>query len=112
MSTRNSFITASIHWPSLITRMLIGTAIALMLIIFFLAGVDNPDPAWGTNWKLKPMLIVPYAGAMGGAFTYFMDPMRFHGNIARIIAALACLVGFIIALWMGSILGLNGTLWN
>ncbi|PEC35719.1 potassium transporter KefB, partial [Bacillus toyonensis] len=53
--------------------MLLGAGIALILILVFLLGVDNPKPEWGKLWMLKPLIVVPTAGAMGGVFYYFMD---------------------------------------
>jgi len=47
---------------------LIGTAIALILTSMFLFSVDHPKPEWGKLWMLKPLIIVPLAGATGGLF--------------------------------------------
>lgn len=47
---------------------LIGAVIALIFISMFLFSVDHPKPEWGKLWMLKPLIIVPLAGAIGGLF--------------------------------------------
>lgn len=97
---------------SYIKPILIGAGIALVLIAFFLSGVDKPDPAWPKFWMVKPLIIVPLAGAMGGLFFYLMQPFRYKGGWQKIVATIICLIVYIIGLWLGTVLGLNGTLWN
>lgn len=104
--------TPSIHPSSLGKRMLQGAAIALILIAVFLLKAGEPDPAWGKFWMIRPLVIVPAAGAMGGVFYYFMDHLRYQGGWKKIIAIILSLIVYIIGLWMGTILGLDGTLWN
>jgi hypothetical protein len=41
-----------------------------------------------------------------------MDHFRARGGWIKIVANIVSLLGFIIALWMGTVLGLDGTLWN
>ena len=100
------------HPASLTTPMLIGAGFALLLILLFLSGVNNPDPAWGTMWKMKPIIMVPIAGAIGGGFYYFMGLLSYHGGLNRSVAIIVGLIGYVVVLWLGSVLGLNGTLWN
>jgi hypothetical protein len=104
--------TGPIHSAPLGARMFHGGVIALVLIIIFLLGVDEPNPEWPTFWMVKPLIIVPLAGAMGGVFYYFMDLLRYEGGWKKTLAILLSLVGYLVALWMGTVLGLNGTLWD
>ena len=98
--------------PLLVAKpMVIGFAIALAAISFFVFGVDEPNPAWPKFWQVKPLIITPLAGAMGGLFFSFMYFLSSRG-MNRTIAILVGLVGFLIALWLGTVLGLNGTMWN
>ena len=76
MNPSNSLQTNPVHSASIWQRMLQGAARALILIVIFLAGVDDPDPAWGKFWMVQPLIIVPCAGAMGGVIYYFLDHMR------------------------------------
>lgn len=52
--------------------MLVGAAIALVIISVFLYGVDNAKPEWGKLWILRPLIVVPLAGSMGGLFYHMM----------------------------------------
>lgn len=58
--------TASKRPVSLTTRMLTGAGLALILISIFLVGNNSADPSWGKYWMIRPLLVVPFAGAMGG----------------------------------------------
>jgi hypothetical protein len=93
-------------------RMLLGAAIALVLISVFLIGVKNPDPAWGKFWMIRPLIIVPVAGAMGGLFYHIMGQYRAQSGWIKIAAWVLSVFGFIVVLWMGTVLGLDGTLWD
>ncbi|GAB3902252.1 hypothetical protein GCM10028803_28490 [Larkinella knui] len=92
--------------------MLQGAGIAFLLIVVFLLGVKNPNPAWGKFWMIKPLLVVPIAGAAGGVFYYLMDHLRYQGGWKKIAALVLGLLGYLFVLWIGTVLGLNGTLWN
>jgi hypothetical protein len=104
--------TQQIHPTPLAKRMLHGAAIALVLITVFLVGVDDPNPSWPRFWMVKPLIIVPIAGAMGGVFYYFMDHLRVEGGWKKIAANFLSVLVYIIGLWLGSVVGLDGTLWN
>ena len=112
MTQKNILPTKPFHRTSLVKPMMIGGGIALLLIIIFLSGVNNPDPAWGKFWMIRPLLIVPLAGAMGGAFYYFMKYLSDEGTLNGTFAMILSLIVYIVGLWMGSILGLDGTLWD
>lgn len=105
-------VTLSVHSASLGKRMLIGAAIALTLITIFLLKAGAPDPAWGKFWMIRPLIIVPLAGACGGVFYHLMDTLRSKGGWKKIAANVLSVVVFIIGLWLGTVLGLNGTMWN
>jgi hypothetical protein len=112
MMQRNNLTTQPIHSAPLGKRMLLGAGIALILITLFLLGAGEPNPAWGKLWMIKPLIIVPLAGAMGGVFYYFMDHLRYQGGWKNALAYVLSLIGYIIVLWLGTVLGLNGTMWN
>lgn len=100
------------HTGSVYKRAFQGGGIALVLIILFLAGVDTPNPEWPKFWMVRPLVVVPIAGAMGGVFFYFMDFMRNGGIWSKILANVISLFAYLVAVWMGTVLGLDGTLWN
>jgi ABC-type transport system involved in cytochrome c biogenesis permease subunit len=112
MTQQNSVVDRTGQSSSLKKRMFIGAGIALVLIIVFLSGVNHPNPQWGRLWMIKPLLVVTLAGAMGGLYTYYLQTLLGANGQRRIIIALLSILGFIVAIWLGSVLGLNGTLWN
>ncbi|MDO9679837.1 MAG: hypothetical protein Q7262_02380 [Bacteroidales bacterium] len=97
---------------SMVRRMLIGAGIALVLITIFLLGVDEPNPEWAKLWMIRPLVVVPIAGAFGGFLTYQIDKRLNQGTWAKIAAVLLSFIAYVFVLWMGSVLGLAGTLWN
>lgn len=112
MTKRNLLTTPPIHPSSLVKPTLVGAGIALTLITIYLLGVSEPNPAWGKLWMLRPLIIVPLAGAMGGAFVFFMDYQRQRSNWSKLLTYLLSLIGFFFVLWIGIVLGLDGTLWD
>ncbi|TNF72796.1 MAG: potassium transporter KefB [Bacteroidetes bacterium] len=101
-----------LHASSLGLRMLQGAGIGFMLILLFLVMADGARPEWGTFWMLRPLFVVTFAGAMGGAFYTFLDPWRRKGRFQRILANLISAMVFVFGIWIGSILGLDGTYWD
>jgi len=94
-------------------RMLTVAGIGLVMISFFLISAGEPNPEWGQYWRLKPLVMVPLAGAMGGAFFYFMVNYLPHKHgWQKMIAVVLSVIVIIIGLWLGSVLGLNGTYWD
>lgn len=112
MTQRKDLTNQSVHPVSLGGRLLLGAGIALILITVFLLRVREPNPEWGKLWMVKPLIIVPIAGALGAAFYYFMDHLRNDGGWRKVLANVLSLLAYLIALWLGTVLGLNGTLWN
>ena len=111
MTHQNQLHEQQIPWGSFIKPSLIGAGIAFLAISFFVFGVDEPNPEWHMFWQLRPLIITPLAGAAGGAFFGFMNYQSNRG-FNRILAVSLSIVGFIIALWMGIVLGLATTMWD
>lgn len=97
--------------PSFGIPMLVGAGVGLLVISFFVFGVDEPNQEWGQFWMIRPLIITPLAGAMGGAFYALMDYQSSRG-FNRTVAILLSAVVFIIGLWLGVVLGLDGTMWD
>lgn len=104
--------TSTTEADALLKPMTIGALIGLALISVFVFGVDQPNPEWGSYWRIRPLIIVPLAGATGGAFYYFMGYFRNQGGWKKVLANMVSFFVFIIGLWMGTVLGLVGTMWN
>lgn len=102
----------SISTPVVAKCMGIGAGVALALITLFLVPVNDPDPAWGRYWMVRPMIVVPFAGAMGGLFFYMATHVCRREGWPVVWGYLVGLVVCIIGLWLGFVLGLDGTLWD
>jgi hypothetical protein len=112
MLTKLKTILKEISSTSIIKRMLIGFGIGLIVISFLVFSVDTPKPEWGTWWQVRPLIITPLAAAFGILAFYLKDIVRPQGNVMNVLVFLVSVLGFIIALWLGIVLGLDGTLWN
>jgi len=97
---------------SVLTRMLTGALIGLAVVSFFVFGADNPDPAWGPLWRLRPLIVTPTISAFGFLSFYLSYLVQPKSTIAKALLLLASGMAFIISLWIGIVLGLAGTMWN
>ena len=98
--------------PQLGKRMILGAGIGFLFISLFLVMAGGTKPEWGDFWMIRPLLVVPVATALGGAFYTFLDPWRRKGGYQQFLAELLGLLGFIFSLWIGTVLGLDGTYWD
>lgn len=112
MTQDRNMETPLIHRGSMKKRMLQGAAIALTVISFFLIGNDGANHQWSKFWVIRPLIIVPIAGALGGVFYYYMDHLRHQGGWKNVLAIFVSLIGYLVILWVGIVLGLAGTLWD
>lgn len=103
---------AEIKIHTLLKRMLLGAFIGFLLISFLVFGVDHPDPNWPSFWRLRPLVVTPIAGAFGILAFYLIDILGVKGDWPKIFLAFLSTLLFLIALWLGTVLGLDGTMWN
>ena len=108
--TNNS--TSQPHQGSLLKRMLLGAAIGLCVIALFIFPGGEPNPSWGSLWMVRPLIVVPLAGAMGGLCNFFILHYHTQFGIHKIIAVIVSVFVFVVGLWLGIVLGLDGTMWN
>lgn len=97
---------------SLAKSMLIGVIIAVLLMVLFLSGVQNADPSWGEYWKIRPLAVITFAGLMGGLCFYLITLYFANKGWNKFLAILISICVYIFGLWIGSVLGFDGTLWN
>lgn len=113
MTQGNNLTLRPIHTGTLRKNIFVGYGIGLVVISFFILSAHNPVPAdWGTFWMIKPLVITPLAGAAGGAYYYFARHFLYQDGWKKPLGIFLAVIGFIIAVWMGIVLGLNGTMWN
>ncbi|MDB5020182.1 MAG: potassium transporter KefB [Pedobacter sp.] len=112
MTQSNNLTREPINSAKLGKRMLFGAAIAFVVISAFLISAPAGDPAWGKFWMLRPLVITPCAGACGGAFFYAMDYLSYRGGWIKTLAIVVGVFGYMVALWLGTVLGLAGTFWH
>lgn len=103
---------ATISPRALLLRMLIGAALGLLLIGLLVTGVDQPDPSWGAHWRLRPLTVTPLIAAIAGGALYVPVWLRPQATWLRVLLWVGSGLAFIIGLWLGVVLGLDGTLWN
>ena len=92
-------------------RMLTGALIGLVVILFFITGGDA-KPECGKFWMIRPLIVVPLAGAMGGAFYHLVIKQAFTRGWLKVLAIIFSVIVFIVGLWLGIVLGLAGTHWD
>lgn len=111
MNKQNQMTMTNLNTGLLAKAMLIGGAFACVLISLLVFGTET-NPAWSEYWRIRPLLIVTAAGAAGGAVFYFMNYWFPLTGWKKLLLNLLCLVVAIVGLWIGTVLGLDGTLWN
>lgn len=111
MTQQDQLETRRLETGSFIKPILIGAVVAFLVISLFVFGLNNPAPEWGRFWKIRPLIITPLAGAVGGAFYAYMQS-RVNRGFNRTAAVLISLLVYIIGVWLGVVLGLDGTLWD
>lgn len=97
---------------ALFKKMIWGGAIGLILITAFLLSAGEGNPAWPRFWMIRPLIIVPLAGAAGGGFFHFMGALMSQGGWKKVLAIVLSVLVYIFGLWIGTILGLDGTWWD
>lgn len=112
MAPINTFFIQPFEPKSFLKRALIGASIAFVIISLFVFGVENPRPEWGTWWMLRPLLLTPFVGAVGGGCTYLVGLLSPKQGWKYVGVLVVSVVGYVISLWLGIVLGLDGTLWN
>ena len=103
----NRRISSALFFKSVLT----GAGIAFFVISFFVFGIEEPKPEWGQFWRIKPLILTPLAGGIGGAVFYIMT-QRVSRDIPKTLAFLLGIAAYFIILWLGVVLGLDGTMWD
>ena len=112
MTQQQNPSSTSIPQIVLFKHMLMGAGIGLVLISIFLLMAPGSNPEWPEYWFIRPLITVPYGGAMAGLFYYLMAHLRKQGGWKMITANVLSFLILFIGLWMGTVLGLAGTMWD
>ncbi|WP_276133950.1 hypothetical protein [Polluticoccus soli] len=111
MSQKNELITQPFNRSILGKRILIGAIVALALMMILIGGVEG-RPEWGAYWKIRPLVVITLAGATGGACSYLIERWIPPVGWRKVLVISLSLIVYLFGLWMGTVLGLNGTMWN
>lgn len=112
MTSKDELHDKPIHAASVGIRMAQGAGMAFILIVLFLGSAGEGDPDWPRFWMIRPLIIVSLAGALGGVFYYNMDHLRDLGGWRKALANVLSLLVYLLVLWLGTVLGLDGTWWD
>ena len=113
MTQTKNLETPAINRSPLMKHMIIGAGIALAVILTFVIGADNTPSEWGKYWMARPLIITPLSGAAGGFCFYFLAYFfGRRGGWEKVLATVIGVIVYIVGLWLGIVLGLDGTMWN
>ena len=101
-----------INLSTLIKFAIAGAVIALILISLLIFSVNTPKPEWGQHWYIRPLIVTPFITSIGGIALYLFNLKDFKSKILNLILLIMSILIFFFFLWIGTILGLDGTLWN
>lgn len=97
---------------SVLTNVIMGATIGVTIISLLVFSVKNPPAEWGAYWRIRPLIITPLAAAFGGFAFYLIRFVFTQNRWSTILAVILGVLVFLFSLWMGTVLGLDGTLWN
>lgn len=104
--------TKSISPKSLFRHLISGWAIGLLITTLLIFSADEFKPEWDEWWMLKPLIITPLAAAAGMLGFYLRNYLSPTSGLGKITVFAISVLLFLAALWIGIVLGFDGTLWN
>jgi len=102
----------SIKLSNVLKFAIAGAIVAFVLISILVFSVDTPNPAWGKNWFVRPLIVTPLVTSFGGVFLYLINLKKTDSKILNLLLFFFSVLVFIFFLWIGTVLGLDGTLWD
>lgn len=109
---RTSDFLKQITLKKVVIRMAIGALIGFALMALFILPIRDPNPEWGSNWRLRPLTLTPLITAFGFLAFFLKEYIQPKTDGGKILVFLLSALAFVVSLWMGFVLGLVGTLWN
>ena len=101
-----------INLSTLIKFAISGAFLALILISLLIFSVNTPKPEWDQHWYIRPLIVTPFVSSIGGIALYILNLKDFKSKILNLILLIFSILIFVFFLWIGTVLGLDGTLWN
>ncbi|PVH27025.1 hypothetical protein [Sphingobacterium corticibacter] len=92
-------------------KMMFGAALGIFVVSPFIYGNTPHNDEWGFFWFIKPLVLIPLSGAVGGALYYLSTRYLQHILPKWLLMGMGTLL-LAVSIWIGAILGLNGTYWN
>jgi hypothetical protein len=93
-------------------RMLIGAGLGLIAISIFVIGAGRGEIEWGNYWRVKPLLLTPFIGAIVGMCYDITERLRkLNGWLGYLFVGLS-VIGYALGMWVSLVLGLAGTMWD
>lgn len=102
----------TLHFSNALKFAIAGAILALILISIFVFTVPNPNPEWGQYWFIRPLIVTPFITSIGGVCFYIINTKKTKSKLLNLLLILSSFILFLFFLWIGTILGLDGTLWN
>ena len=109
MKVRNNLTNQQVHHASLSKRMLQGAGVPLILISLFLLSADEARTGMA---KALDDQTVRHCAISGWTVLLLNGPVSLPRRAKKLLANIASLLVYTIGLWLGTVLGLDGTLWN
>ena len=97
---------------SFIKIVLLGFALGLFIASMLIHNVSFPKLSWGPNWYIKPMLVLSFVASIGSIPFYFANQYEASNHSKKILAYLGATLFLLFFIWIGIILGFDGTIWN
>ncbi len=102
-----------INQPRMYPRfLLLGAGINLIINVLFITDLDTTNSAWSPFWMVKPLTLGPLITGLGAMLAFYVVKFLINQNISKYISYFSFVAIFIISIWLGIVLGFNGTLWD
>lgn len=95
-----------------VSHVVAGWAIGFILILALVLSVNEPKPEWSQYWWVRPVLLTPFISGLAGWLFYRIPRFFQQQQWSLALAYVFVVLLFIFMLWIGIVLGLDGTLWN
>lgn len=92
-------------------RIFLGAMAGWVLISFFLISAEHTDPAWDELWWLRPLVVMPAAGALAAIFNFYIGLLN-TGGWKRIAIKMVGGLAYLVAAWLGLIIAVAGYYWH